>query len=143
MTILQDLTSRDAHRIWSGACAVRNLRDRDELHLLASHISEIREATLDVSLGGALRPNSSHLDFAIHKLEFVKDPSACLCSLYTMDDLYDPAKEQESGNVKILGTTLLDGGWVDFYECECLECGAKYRVEEREYHYTWWAWKRA
>jgi hypothetical protein len=37
----------------------------------------------------------------------------------------------------------LDGGWVDSYKCRCVLCGATYRVEEREYHYSWWAWQRA
>ena len=142
MNILEDLTSKDAHRIWSGACAVRQLRDHAELMRLASHLDEIRDSTRNVALGGALRPNSSHLAFAIRKLQFVLGSTECLCTLYTMDDLYNPDTEQQSGYIRILGTTFIDGTWIDYYDCECVACGARYRVEEREYHYTWWAWKR-
>ena len=110
---------------------------------LAAHLDQIRESTRNIPLGGALRPNSSHLHFAIRKLEYVKESGGCLCTLYEMDDLYNPEKEQQSGNIRIIATTLTDGRCVDCYECECAECGARYRVEEREYHYTGWAWKRA
>ncbi len=142
MTIFEDLVSKNTKRILAGASAIRTLRDRAELMNLASHLAEIRKSTRNISLGGALRPNSSHLDFAIRKLEFIRDSHECLCALYEMDDLYDPQTEQKSGHIRILGTTLLDGKWIDFYECECMECGVRYRVEEREYHYTWWKWER-
>jgi hypothetical protein len=142
MSILEDLTSKDSHRIWSGACEVRNLRDRGELARLASHLDEIRESTRLVPLGGALRANSSHLTFAIRKLQFVVDSSDCLCALYEMDDLYNPETEKTAGHVRIIGTVLTGEKWVDHYECECIDCGARFRVEEREYHYTWWSWKR-
>lgn len=143
MSIFEDLTSKDSTRIWSGACAIRKLRDKQELSDLAERIEEIREATNDVPLGGALRPNSSHLDFAIKKLEHVRFSPECLCSLYMMDDLFDPNSEAKDGNVQIIGTTLIDEKWVDFYTCRCTSCDARFRVEEREYHYSWWAWKRA
>jgi hypothetical protein len=142
MSILEDLMSKDSHRIWSAACAVRNLRDHGELVRLASHLDEIRESTRDVSLGGALRSNSTHLTFAFRKLEFVSGSSDCLCALYEMDDLYNPETEKTSGHVRILDTIFTDEKWIDHYQCECVDCGAQYRVEERDYHYTWWAWKR-
>ena len=111
--------------------------------LLASHLDEIREATRDVNLGGILRPNSTHVSFALRKLEFVRNSDACLCALYEMDDLYDPETEQNSGHIRILGTTLADDGYVDCHECECTTCGTVFRVQARQYHYTWWIWTRA
>jgi hypothetical protein len=142
MSLLEDLTSGDAHRIWSSACAIRRLRDPEELALLVDNLESIKASTQGVALGGALRANASHLSFAIRKLEHVRSTRDCLCLLYTMDDLYNPAKEAADAFVRILRTVHLAGGWVDYYECECAVCGAKYRVEEREYHYTWWAWRR-
>ncbi len=143
MSIFDDLVSKDTTRIWSGACAVRRLRDRGELAMLAEHIDEIKNATQGIALGGALRPNSSHLAFAIMKLEQVRGTQECLCSLYALDDQYNPSTEETDGNVQILETTLIEDKWADFYTCRCTQCDARYRVEEREYHYTWWAWKRA
>jgi len=146
MSLLEDITSRDPRRIWSSSCAIRTLRDREELAGLANQIDTIRECTKDVPLGGAMRSNSTHLDFAIKKLEFVKSSTDCLCSLYLLDDLYNPVAEAQQGNIRITGTILLGpppGRLVDYYDCECALCKVAYRVEEREYHYTWWSWRRA
>ncbi len=141
MSILDDLLSGDPMRIWSASGSVRHLRDQLELLELASHIDKIRNATKGVNLGGALRPNSSHLNFALQKLEYVRDSKGCLCKLYTLDEMYNPKREEASGYIRIVETKYLEGKWVDYYSCECVYCGVKFQVEEREYHYTWWAWK--
>ena len=139
--ILEDLLSRDPHRIWSGCGAVRQLRDRAELVLLAEHAPEIRKATKGVNLGGMLRPNAVQLEHAFRILEFAARSADCLCGLYTTDDAYDPNREAENGHVRILETVLTADRWVDYYRCQCASCGKKYRVTEREYHYTWWRWE--
>jgi hypothetical protein len=142
MRLLEDLTSRDPKRIWEASCAVRKLRDRSELAHLVEHLDRIKRATKGVKLGGMLRPNSSHLDFAIRKLELTGTSDDCLCSLYPLDDMFDPTGEEEAGNITITATVLTDGNWVDHYDCVCTLCGARFRVDEREYHYTWWAWRK-
>ena len=142
MSILDDLTSGDSQRIWQGACAIRHLYDHEELMQLAGHLAQIRDTTRGVALGGALHPNASHLAFAIGKLEFVKDVRGCLCALYERDHFYNPVDEEKNGRIRILGTTFVSGPYVDFYDCECVTCGARYRVIERDYHYTWWGWAR-
>jgi hypothetical protein len=143
MSILDDITSTDPHKIWSSSCAIRELRDVEELKYLVSHLEEIKQKTKEVFLGGALRSNSTHLNFAIRKLEFVKTSKECLCRLYPLDDLYDPNREHKAGHIRITGVIRIEGKWVDYYECECTLCGQRFRVEEREYHYTWWAWRLA
>jgi hypothetical protein len=145
MNLLDDLLSRDPHRIWSASCAIRTLRDRQTLTVLAQGLEQIKTHTKGIDLGGALRPNSSHLAFAIQKLEFIRSETVCLCSLYPLIDLYSPIAEEKDGNIQIESTNLFagDGQWVDFYLCTCTSCKARFRVEEREYHYTWWAWQRA
>jgi hypothetical protein len=140
MDLLADLLSRDATRVWSASCAIRTLRDSEELRRLSQHLDHIRQSTSTVQLGGALRPNSSHLKFALSKLVFVAKSEECLCQLYAADNLFDPNREGQDGNVRILSQVLVENNYVDHYMCECVLCGAKYRVEEREYHYTWWAW---
>jgi hypothetical protein len=142
MSILSDLTSGNADQIWEGACAIRDLRDLRELRELALHLPEIRSKTEGIRLGGAVRPNSSHLEFALRKLEFVADPSGCLCRLYPQDDLFSPEREEGAGAVRILDR-VLKNGYLDFYLCECTSCAQRYRVEEGEYHYTWWKWEEA
>ena len=138
-TLFDDLTSRDSTRIWSASCAVRRLRDAAELAHLAAKVYEIVEATKGVKLGGVLRPISSHLDFAIKKLEFIRYESRCLCALYEMDDLYDPEQEQTDGHIRIVDT-IHSQRWVDHYVCECTSCAQRFKVEPREYHYPWWQW---
>jgi len=140
MSILDDILSKDPHRIWAASGAIRHLRDKQELSVLIARLDDIKLATRDVALGGALRPNSSHLDFAIRKLEFLKRSGECLCALYPMDDLYNPADEAKAGYVEIEATVLDDAKWVDYYVCRCMLCDRHYRVEEREYHYGWWKW---
>ena len=142
MNLLADLTSKDPQRIWASACAVRKLRDTQELAHLAEHLDEIERSTNHVPLGGAIRPNSSHLEFALRKLEYVKKGSGCLCALYPFNDLYNPQEEEQEGNVKIRSATSNAEAWTSAYECECCFCHANYHVEEGQYHYTWWTWTR-
>ncbi|RYZ85945.1 MAG: hypothetical protein EOP04_14900 [Proteobacteria bacterium] len=139
---LQDITSGDSHRIWKSACAIATLRDIQELELLAAHLPEIEKATKGIDLGGALFPNQKHLEFALHKLRYFKSKAGCLCRLYPDRLMFNPAREQESGNIRILETIRGDQ-WNDSYACQCAFCGTVFRVEEGEYHYTWWKWEVA
>mgnify|MGYP001552114095 CR=1 FL=1 len=141
MSLLDDLLSKAPTRIWSASCAIRTLRDSALLAELATHIEQIRTSTQGIDLGGALRPNSSHLNFALRKLEWAQNSEGCLCGLYPLDDLYDPNQEAKAGNIQILSTHYLENGYLDFYETECALCNTRFRVEEQDYHYTWWSWK--
>lgn len=141
-TFLEDITSGDAHRIWASSCAIAKLRDERELSVLSAHLSEIEKATSGITLGGALFPNSEHLKFALRKLRYYQSKSGCLCRLYPDYLMFNPAQEEEAGNVHIL-KTIPNNGWNPFYECRCALCETIFRVEEGDYHYTWWAWKIA
>ena len=141
--ILNGLTSRDSHKIWSASCEIASLRDRERLKNIANHIDEIQLLTEGVDLGGMIRSNSSHLNFAINKLKFVLAGDACLCHLYPKRDFYDPDKEQESGNVQIDHKEALEGGWYEYCLVSCLECGNKFKVEEKDYHFSYWVWTDA
>jgi len=141
MSTLDDLISRDATRVWKACGVIRHLRDRAELSALIDDLDLIKRSTRNLKLGGMLRPNSTHLEFAIRKLEFVRDSGRCFCLLYTHDDMFDPEREQTSGNILIESTVKTPDGFVDHYVCVCLICRSRYRVTEREYHYTWWKWE--
>lgn len=141
--ILEEITSGDAHKIWAGAHAIIHLKDEARLMTIARHLADIRKTTSGVELGGLFCPNKYHLQFAIKKLEFVAlpNPKPCICSLYPEYMMFSPMQEEAAGSMRIVQTFLLEGSkYVDHYLCECLSCGIQYRVEEREYHYTWWAW---
>ncbi len=143
MDLLSDMLSKDPTKIWSASCAIRTSRDVEVLQLLADNLDQIMKQTSDVSLGGALRSNSTHLAFALKKLRLFREGLRCFCDLYPIDDMFNPEAESKASNIKIESTVLLENKWVDYYECSCTSCGARFKVDEREYHYTWWAWHRA
>jgi hypothetical protein len=103
-SLLADLLSKDATRIWSSACAVNTCFDRGLLLALSDHMDKIRAATANIALGGALHPNSEHLRNAIARMAFVREEKGCLCALYGIFD--DPTREAEAGRVSISGTVL-------------------------------------
>lgn len=139
--LLQDITSGDPAKVRSSSCAIIKSRDRRELDDLASKLEAIQEQTKNLSMGGALFPNAEHLKFALRKLEYHRAGTGCLCQLYPDYVFYDPGQEAEEGNVTLESTSYLEDKRVDFHVCRCTACGQRYRVEEREYHYTWWGWK--
>lgn len=141
-TLLDGLLSGDTTRILSSAHAIVRSWDIGELGELAAQLPKIRAATLGVAVGGAVHPNSGHIGNAIMRLEYVRDRKGCLCALYGNSQFSDPRQEAARGHLQIHDTVLQDGVYVDFYTCECLHCGARYRVIERDYHYTWWGWIR-
>jgi len=138
--ILADITSRDTHKVWSSACEIISLsQDPHKILPLIKHLEEIKEKTKALNMGGAFAPNQRFIDYAIRILEFHRDSSACTCNLYTGYDRSDPNKEAQAGHIEILNTTS-EGNY--FYNVICKKCGQKFKVEEGEYHYTWWDWKK-
>lgn len=137
-SLLEDILSRDPHRVWLSSCAIIKLRDTAILDELVTYLEEIRSATEGVNLGGMVYPNASHLAFALAKLEFIRDDRGCLCQLYPRYEFYDPKLEEATGN--IIHLTVDESGPDDF-TCTCANCGQGFHVQERDYHYTWWGWK--
>jgi hypothetical protein len=142
MNILEKLTSKDSHQIWSASCDIAKCTDIDELKALSDHLDSIMESTKGINLGGGFCPNSYHLEFALKKLEYVKRSAGCLCSLYPEYMFYSPVKEQDSGCITIDKAVEIDGKWNDYYLCHCNQCLSKFKVKEREGHFTWWAWQK-
>jgi hypothetical protein len=81
-SLLEEITSRDAVRVWASSCAIIKLRDSAQLHLLASQLEAIRAATENLELGGMLIPNTVHLNLALRKLDYHRQGAGCLCRLY-------------------------------------------------------------
>lgn len=141
-TLLEDITSRDSHRIWSSCWDIIKLRDALELDVLAAHLDEIKRQARGIELGGALASNNQVLEFALAKLEYIQNKSGCLCALYPRFDRYNPKEEQTSGNIRIVSETGGDT-WYPTYLCECAVCGRAFSVDEADYHVTWWKWTDA
>ncbi|MGI2172639.1 hypothetical protein [Shewanella ulleungensis] len=143
MNTLNDLLSKDPQRIWSASSSLKDIRDMSYLKELSAKTDEIERATKGIDLGGKLNPNSYHLEFALKKLNHVKNDLGCLCALYPDNMFFNPEKENDNNQVKITDTVTTDDKWVDYYLCECTHCHSKFKVEEREGHFTWWSWKKA
>ena len=139
--MLADLTSRDPSRIHSAMWAVIALRDPQQLDALAAALPEIEAATEGLELGGMFYSNNDTLAFALRKLRFHRDREGCLCALYPELLLFDPEKEAEAGNVRILETKLIEQKWIDTYRCVCCVCGAGFDVKYGEGHASWWEWR--
>lgn len=112
-------------------------RDSDELAPLVRALPQIRRATEELELGGALHSNSANLDAALTKLENVRD-GACWCASYPTSQFFEPAKEERAGYVRILSTST--PGWSMTYECLCTVCEQVFGGEQGDYHYMWWRW---
>lgn len=86
----------------------------------------------------AIAPNDRFVKKVIKVLEFYKFKQGCSCCLLDRNDNpnnYETIDIKETVHYK-------DSNWVDYYMAECKKCNQKYKVYEREYHYTWWDWQR-
>ncbi|WP_134768745.1 hypothetical protein [Nocardioides sp. 1609] len=137
--LVADLLSGEKDRILPAVWAVVRTRDPEVLTPLVGASAAIRTATADVDLGGALASNRWHLDHALVRIERFGS-GTCLCGAYPDHQFYDPGKEAARGHVTVVGTVPNDRQWVPDRICECRDCGARFQVEQGEYHYPWWAW---
>lgn len=143
--ILRDILSKDTHRVWFASGEIISMgQDQKRILPLIPHLLEIKRETAGLSMGGAFASNQRLVDFAIKTIEFYRDSSECPCRLYPEsggDCIFNPMKEAERGNVKIIETVPFEKSeWIDYYLVECLKCGQRFKVIEREYHFTWWQW---
>jgi len=142
--LVNDITSKDTTRIRNSSSQIIKLKhNREFVSQLIDFLPQIKSKTKNLNLGGAFAPNIRFAEYAIRIIEFHKESKLCTCELFI--DKYEcnnPKAECETDKVKILNTILIEGNWVDFYIVECLDCCQKFKVIEREYHYTWWGWTK-
>lgn len=155
--IIENITSRDTHKVWKSACEIiNNSQDFEKIKPIISYFQFIKENTSDLKMGGTFAPNQRFIDFAITILEFHKDRKECSCSLYTKKfkltndivdreiryEMFNPNNEVEKGNIKILSVERIEEKWIDYYNVQCLKCKTQYKVDEREGHYKFWNWRK-
>jgi len=141
MTLLADLISKDPLRVWSASCAIRKMRDPKQLAALAEHTTAIQESARDLLARNAGHASASQLEFALRKLAHVSKSKECLCSLYLVDDLFNPKDEAQQGHIRITDSLRGNDNEIELYKCQCAHCGTRFQVEENNYYHTWWAWR--
>jgi len=154
--VLKNLIYGDFNAIKSSFKEISYMRDMDRLRKLSKEIKGITEATtlvLDKNHRhvrfscGTIAPvyhfhhkGKQYPDFAVMKLEFVKNSNECLCELYSVASIFSPLDEEEKGNIKILKTYKLNSRSDAYYLCQCTFCQIEYKVHPREYHAPWFEW---
>ena len=155
--IIEYITSQDRQQVWESACKIIDLgQDHEKIVPFIEYLPQIKERTVGLDMGGGFAPNQRFIDFAVKTIEFHKENKECSCALFvekyklTNDDVdremqyecFNPKKEVEKGNIEILEEIVVPKEWIIDYVVKCLKCGQKFKVEQREYHYTWWHWIR-
>ena len=155
--ILEKITSQDAHLVWKASCEIISFgQNRDRILPLIEHLEKIITKTAGINFGGAFAPNRRFVDFAIETIKFHKENVECPCALFvkkyklTNDqtdkeiqyEFINPNEEFEKRNVRISDTVYTEKKWIDYHLVECLRCGQKFKVIERDYHYKWWGWTK-
>lgn len=136
--LLEEILSGDPQMVWSSSCAIMKLSQDDErIKEFLPYLDEIKAKTADLDMGGALVPNDRFVKKVIKILEHYKTDSGCSCCLLDGNDnpnYYQTIDIKEEVKLK-------DSNWVEYYLVECKKCNQKYKVYEREYHFTWWDWQ--
>lgn len=132
----------DPDRVLSASWDIVNLRDKKQLKILCENLEEIKFKTSGIELGGSIAPNQRVLDQAIAKLKQLMISDVCFCVFYPRGENFNPRMEAERGYVEIKEEKRNKSGWIEFTECFCSECGTRYKVYEKEYHFTYWEWRK-
>lgn len=138
--LLQDLLSRDAHRIHAASSQLARTFSAPLLDALAPHAELIEQACHGVQLGGALVSNDVHLTAALRRLRHWREGTGCLCALYPQYLFFRPQALVEQGHVRLLDLGTAEDGWGERHRVACSRCGRHWDATEREYHYLWWQW---
>lgn len=138
--IVQDMLSGNARSIWSASCAICSLsQNHEKIVELLPYKQQIADASKGIDLGGALAPNKRFLDWAMEIMNFHERDSGCPCCLLNGNS--NPIHCVEDGYFTLVDTVnMKNSNYIDYYIVRCNNCGSLYKVEEREYHFTWWDW---
>lgn len=138
--IIQDMLSRDNHKMWKASCNICSLsQNHDKIVELLPYKDQMVTATINVNLGGATAPNNRFLKKAFEIIYFHENNTQCPCCLLGEDS--HPIHLVEDEYFTLLDTVCLEeSSYIDYYLVSCNQCNKIYKVEQREYHYTWWNW---
>lgn len=139
--IIKDMLSGDADKIWSASCAICSLsQNHDKVMELVPYKEKMYYATRNIELGGAIALNNRFLKKAFEVMEVHEEGKECPCILLGGDS--NPKHLLEDGYIELMDVVYSsNSGYIDYYMVRCNRCKKGYKVEEREYHYTWWSWQ--
>lgn len=135
---LNGFLSRDPDRIMAAIRVVMETRDADVLDHLSAQSTVIEKATKGIDLGGAFIPNRVQLNLALKRLRLYRDGKAaagntrdfCYCRLFGDHLSHHPELMRDRGRVEIESEDVRREEYTTIYRCRCVECGAKFRVQE-------------
>ena len=137
--LLEEIISGDFHKVRSSSCTIMKLSQNEEcMKEIVPYLDEIQVKTANLKMGGLLAPNDRFVKKVIRILEHYKEQKECSCCLLSGEDNpnnYETIEIKEKVYVK-------DSNYMDYYVAECKKCNQKYKVYEREYHFTWWEWMK-
>ena len=144
LELIKQIETRDIQKIRGATWEIITRKaERDLILQLVPFISNIQNAIHDLEMGGAFAPNKRFVDYALRVIEHHRDKNTCPCILNMQMECINPKEEEKRGNARFYAETVMDGVYVDYYSVECVHCNQKFKVIEREYHYTWWGWSPA
>lgn len=131
--ILNDILSRDSHKIWAASCEIASLsQNHEKVMELVPYKQQIIDGTEGIDLGGFFCSNKTHLKRALMVLEFHEQKLFCPCHLLGEFDNPDDLVQDDY-------FTLVSAEEYS-YTVRCNQCGTNYKVDLREYHFIWWEW---
>lgn len=136
---LEDLLSKDSHRIWQASWEIIASRDTELLEQLRAALPQIRQATANIDLGGLITPNRATLKHALAKVRSYRSWK-CWCDDYPRLLQFDPNREQQREHVRIVNEDLTY--WPGSYVTARTICGQRFEVAGGEHHSVWWKWTR-
>ncbi|MEG0276842.1 MAG: hypothetical protein RR630_07425 [Coprobacillus sp.] len=139
--IVKDMLSKDSYKIWEASCHICSLsQNHNRVIELLPYKDQMISATKGIALGGALGPNIRFLNKAFDIISFHENGDYCPCCLLSEDS--NPIHLIDDGYFTLVDTIYLkDSHYIDYYLVSCHRCHTVYKVEQREYHYTWWNWE--
>lgn len=143
--IVENMLSKDSTKVWKASSEmIHSCRNKEVIDPLIPYLSQMKAATKNLEIGGKLLSNQRIVHFAFQIIDFYKNSHQCSCHLYPMsgeDTFFNPKKEEEKGNVKIIEIVKdKNDQFVEYYIVECTTCHQRYKIIEGMYHYVWWKW---
>lgn len=146
--LVEKMTSRDLFKMWEAGWGIYSLYQNPErVRELLPYKSQMEEAAKDISIDKSdkyaiARYNSTKnaIASAFKVLKAYEKGIGCPCQL--LDENSNPEQLEEDGYMSIIEVKDSEYAWPahEYFIVKCNRCGQKYKVEENEYHSTWWQW---
>ena len=146
--LVEKMMSRDLFKMWEAGWEIHSLSQNPErVRELLPYKSQMEDAAKEIYIDKSAKyaiaeynSTKNAVASAFKVLEDYENGIGCPCQL--LDENSNPKQLEADGYISIL--EVKDSGYAwpahEYFIAKCNRCGQKYRVEENEYHYTWWQW---